>query len=153
MGWVSRAPAALSELFTAVQAAMTTDDCIVLKGPKLTAAGQRRAVIVGYEDGDNPAVEHRFASMTAGGLPLLDRFGIRCCFKVLDGDGDFDAATTAVYDLFGQFLTVLASDPFPGGLMSPCLPSSAQLEREQAGNGALASLYVTVECDSQTNLV
>jgi hypothetical protein len=150
MGWVSRAPDVLGDLYTSAQA-MQSYDCIVLQGPVVTDTGETRAVIIGWEDENTPAIEHQFAPMSAARIPLRDRFTIRCVLKALDGGGDVDAATGAVYGLFGQFLQMLEDNPFPGGVMA-CEVASAQLERTQVGNGMVASLLVTLACDAQTNI-
>ncbi|WP_329114444.1 hypothetical protein [Streptomyces sp. NBC_01353] len=147
----SRVPAAVDSLLAILRAAPALADALVVDGPPIQLAGNRR-LYVGWNPEGGSAVNLVQDFNAAGARTRDEDFAISCYAEVWSGDTDMQVQRTAVFSLVAAVETALrATDaareaPTLNGAVLWSHLTTGDLSQFQDQEGARAGLAFTVMC-------
>jgi hypothetical protein len=148
----SRVPAAVEALLALCNAASALDDVEVLDGPPTNDLTSLDRLHIGYQPGQDTAVELAQNFNGAGARTRDEDFSIRCWAESRAGGVDMAARRARVFAIVAAVETALrATDaatnaPTLSGTVLWSHLTTGDLAQEQTDDGAGAGLAFAVEC-------
>jgi hypothetical protein len=149
MSWGSTAPAAMTAIGTACQAAIT-DAKVEAPGLVVTDETFAAVITIGYQDEDTRAVEGTFVPEGYAALPDREAYRINNLISAHNGDGDFAAAQTQAFTVLGEVGGVLAANQRIGATLKAHLGDWNLTLLATTDQGAIAELRFAIDVDAFT---